>query len=76
MLLKMPGFLGIQHGSYDPDSVLEEELGAFDGRLRDGDAETAALLLRSAVSIRWRVDPDTVNDARFLNMKFKFSSPK
>lgn len=57
----MPGFLGISRGPYSPDRVLEDELGGIiDGTIREGDAETTALLLHAAVSIRWREDPKTV----------------
>lgn len=56
MLLKLPGFMGIEKSPYSASRVLEEELGAFENV---GD-EHSSILLGAATSIRWRPNPKAV----------------
>jgi RNA polymerase-associated protein LEO1 len=58
MLLKLPGFMGVEKNAYSSRSVMEEELAGVEGSLED-DTNNAALLLNAATCIRWRSDSKT-----------------
>ncbi|PJF16665.1 hypothetical protein PSACC_03525 [Paramicrosporidium saccamoebae] len=58
MLLKLPGFMGVEKNAYSSRVVMEDELAGVEGNVKD-DANNAALLLHAATCIRWRNDPKT-----------------